>query len=79
MSAATCYHCSRPIDNQSIGDDGAPYHPRCYATAARQESCAECGATGPDAFVVAAGDYLAPIHGGCIAVRASRLAESPAR
>lgn len=74
----TCYHCSQPLGDHYVVD--APdtiYHPSCYATAAAQESCSECGAIGPDVFVVPGsngGGYLLPIHGACVAGRARRLA-----
>lgn len=73
MTETTCYHCSQPIDGQSINDAGATYHAICYATAARNESCMECGGSTPDAFV-ATKRGLAPIHGACAVIRARRLA-----
>lgn len=70
----TCYHCSQGIEYMAIVDAGeAIYHPGCYATSARAESCGECGGVGPNVFVANA-NYLLPIHGSCVMDRAARLA-----
>lgn len=77
MNQIECYHCSQPIDgdHQYINDGGgASYHPRCYADAARNDSCIECGGLGPDVFVVTTGGILATIHAACAKSRAQRLA-----
>jgi len=68
----TCYHCSQPVTGQYINDDGPIFHPTCYMTAAREESCIECGAAGPAVFIVTSNDTLAAIHGACIADRQRR-------
>jgi hypothetical protein len=72
-----CYHCSGPVDGQYIHDDGAVYHPACYATAMARESCAECGGLGPDAFVISTGKnggHILPVHSACAKSRSRRLA-----